>query len=70
MIFVDKKNIELNFAEYGNIIHDYLRYLNIKKWECGDCGKMFLDHAKEIVDEDTGPICTVCGSGMIGCDDI
>ena len=25
----------------------------------GDCGKMFLDHAKEIVDEDTGPICPV-----------
>ncbi len=66
IIFEDEKNIELRFSEYGNIIEDYLRFLNIKEWECGDCRKTWLDHAKEVVDEDTGSICPICGSGTVG----
>lgn len=66
IIFKDEKNVELIIVEYGNIIYDYIRSLNIKEWECGDCREIWLDHAKELVDEDTGSICPICGSGCVG----
>lgn len=65
MIFDDEKNVELGVVEYGNIIYDYLRSLNIKEWEYGDCRERWLGHAKEVVDRDVGPACPICGSGNV-----